>query len=78
MAKKAGRSETRSGNEADVEIGEVLLWLARDPGVRVIMAYAEGLRQSMVATVIFLVIAAAFYFLASRTFLKDRWSPAAD
>ncbi len=35
-----------TGNEADVEIGEVLLWLARDPGVRVIMAYAEGLRDS--------------------------------
>jgi len=35
-----------TGNEADVEIGETLLWLARDPGVRVIMAYAEGLRDS--------------------------------
>lgn len=35
-----------TGNEADVEIGEVLLWLAREPGVRVIMAYAEGLRHS--------------------------------
>lgn len=35
-----------TGNEADVEIGEVLLWLARDPGVRVIMAYAEGLRDT--------------------------------
>lgn len=35
-----------TGNEADIEIGETLLWLARDPGVRVIMAYAEGLRDS--------------------------------
>ena len=35
-----------TGNEADVEIGEVLLWLARDPDVRVIIAYAEGLRDS--------------------------------
>lgn len=35
-----------TGNEADVEIGEVLLWLARNPEVRVIMAYAEGLRDS--------------------------------
>lgn len=34
-----------TGNEADVEIGEILLWLARNPGVRVIMAYAEGLRD---------------------------------
>lgn len=39
-------------------------------------AYSEGLRQSMVATVIFLVIAAAFYFMAARTFQKDRWTPA--
>jgi predicted MFS family arabinose efflux permease len=52
------------------EIGEM--------GPALCSAYAEGLRQSMVATVIFLVIAAAFYFLASRTFLKDRWSPATD
>jgi acyl-CoA synthetase (NDP forming) len=35
-----------TGNEADVEIGEALLWLARDPDVRVIVAYAEGLRDS--------------------------------
>lgn len=35
-----------TGNEADVEIGEVLLWLACDPDVRVIVAYAEGLRDS--------------------------------
>jgi acyl-CoA synthetase (NDP forming) len=35
-----------TGNEADIDIGEALLWLARDPDVRVIMAYAEGLRDS--------------------------------
>jgi len=35
-----------TGNEADVEIGEVLLWLACDPDVRVIVAYAEGVRDS--------------------------------
>jgi len=35
-----------TGNEADIEVGETLLWLARDPSVRVIMAYAEGLRES--------------------------------
>ena len=34
-----------TGNEADVEIGEVLLWLARDPDVRVIVAYVEGIRE---------------------------------
>lgn len=49
-----------------------------ESGPALCSAYAEGLRQSMVATVLFLVIAAAFYFLASRTFLKDRWSPAAN
>jgi len=47
-----------------------------ETGPALCSAYAEGLRQSMVATVVFLVIAAAFYFLAARTFLKDRWSPA--
>lgn len=47
-----------------------------ESGPALCSAYAEGLRQSMVATVLLLVIAAAFYFLASRTFLKDRWSPA--
>lgn len=47
-----------------------------DLGPALCSAYAEGLRQSMVATVLFFVVAAAFYFLASRTFLKDRWSPA--
>lgn len=47
-----------------------------EAGPALCSAYAEGLRQSMVATVIFLAVAAAFYFLASRTFLKDRWAPA--
>ncbi len=39
-------------------------------------AYGEGLRSSMIATTAFFVVAAVFYFLASRTFIKDRWSPA--
>lgn len=34
-----------TGNEADVEIAEVLRWLARRPEVGVIMAYAEGIRD---------------------------------
>ncbi|MBK8198836.1 MAG: MFS transporter [Acidobacteria bacterium] len=47
-----------------------------ETGPALCSAYAEGLRQSMVATVMFFVIAAAFYFLAARTYQKDRWSPA--
>lgn len=47
-----------------------------ETGPALCSAYAEGLRQSMVATVLFLVVAAAFYFLAARTYTKDRWSPA--
>jgi hypothetical protein len=35
------------------------------------MAYGEGLRQSMAATVLFFVPAAAFYLLASLTLKKD-------
>lgn len=38
-------------------------------------AYAEGLRHSMVATVMIFIIAAIFYFLAARTFLRDRYDP---
>ncbi len=34
-----------TGNEADIEIAEVLRWLACQPEVRVIMAYAEGIRD---------------------------------
>ena len=34
------------------------------------------LRMSMVATVMFLILAAVFYFLAARTYQKDPWSPA--
>lgn len=45
-------------------------------GPNLCSAYAEGLRQSMIATAVFLVIAALFYILASRTYLKDRWAPA--
>lgn len=46
-----------------------------EAGPALCSAYAEGLRQSMIATVLFFVVAAAFYILASRRFLKDRWSP---
>ncbi|MEM9682152.1 MAG: acetate--CoA ligase family protein [Pseudomonadota bacterium] len=34
-----------TGNEADVEMAEVLRYLADDPDVSVIMAYAEGVRE---------------------------------
>lgn len=34
-----------TGNEADVEMAEVLSYLAEDPDVSVIMAYAEGVRE---------------------------------
>lgn len=34
-----------TGNEADVEIGEVIEWLAQLPGVDVIVGYIEGLRS---------------------------------
>jgi predicted MFS family arabinose efflux permease len=47
-----------------------------ESGPALCSAYAEGLRMSMVATVMFLILAAAFYFLAARTYQKDRWSPA--
>lgn len=47
-----------------------------EAGPALCSAYAEGLRQSMIATVLFFIIAAAFYFMAARTFQKDRWSPA--
>jgi MFS family permease len=39
-------------------------------------AYAEGLRQSMIATVMFFLIAAVCYFLAARTYMRDRYDPA--
>ncbi len=38
-------------------------------------AYAEGLRHSMVATVMFFLIAALCYMLAARTFMRDRYDP---
>jgi ABC-type phosphate/phosphonate transport system permease subunit len=47
-----------------------------ESGPALCSAYAEGLRMSMVATVMFLILAAVFYFLAARTYQKDRWSPA--
>ena len=47
-----------------------------DAGPALCSAYAEGLRQSMVATVMVFFIAAVCYFLAARTFQRDRYSPA--
>ncbi len=35
-----------TGNEADVTIGDVIGWMAEDPGTDVIAAYAEGIRES--------------------------------
>ncbi|NYT25831.1 acetate--CoA ligase family protein [Alcaligenaceae bacterium] len=34
-----------TGNELDIELSECLGWLVEQPGVRVIMAYAEGIRN---------------------------------
>ncbi len=34
-----------TGNECDVELGECIAYLARDPDIRVIVAYAEGVRD---------------------------------
>jgi acyl-CoA synthetase (NDP forming) len=34
-----------TGNECDVELGECIAFLARDPDIRVIVAYAEGVRD---------------------------------
>ncbi|MES3000870.1 MAG: acetate--CoA ligase family protein [Pseudomonadota bacterium] len=34
-----------TGNEADVEVGEVIHWLAESPGIDVIVAYVEGIRD---------------------------------
>ena len=35
-----------TGNESDVTIGDVIGWLAQDPGTDVIAAYAEGIREA--------------------------------
>lgn len=35
-----------TGNEADVDLSEALLWLVRQPHVKVIMVYAESVRNS--------------------------------
>ncbi|MFZ4757641.1 MAG: acetate--CoA ligase family protein [Burkholderiaceae bacterium] len=34
-----------TGNEADVQLADVIAWMARDPHTRVIMAYIEGVRD---------------------------------
>jgi MFS family permease len=46
-----------------------------DAGPALCSAYAEGLRHSMVATVMIFLIAAVCYFLAARTFQRDRYNP---
>ncbi len=35
-----------TGNEGDVTIGDVIGWMAEDPGTDVIVAYAEGIREA--------------------------------
>ena len=35
-----------TGNEADVTVGDIIGWLAADPGTDVIAAYAEGIRDA--------------------------------
>ncbi|GJD49009.1 Trans-feruloyl-CoA synthase FCS1 [Methylobacterium crusticola] len=34
-----------TGNQADLDLADVIAWMARDEGVEVIMAYAEGVRD---------------------------------
>jgi acyl-CoA synthetase (NDP forming) len=34
-----------TGNEADVQLADVIDWMTRDPGTKVIMAYVEGVRD---------------------------------
>jgi acyl-CoA synthetase (NDP forming) len=34
-----------TGNEADVQVADVIAWMARDPNTSVIMAYLEGVRD---------------------------------
>ena len=50
-------------------------------GPELCRAYANGLCHSMAATVLFFIVAAFCYFMASRSFMRDRYnpdSPAAD
>ncbi len=35
-----------TGNEADVNVGELIGWMAQDPGTEVIAAYSEGIRDA--------------------------------
>lgn len=35
-----------TGNEADLNVGDVIGWMAQDPGTEVIAAYSEGIRDS--------------------------------
>ncbi|WP_084399762.1 spinster family MFS transporter [Henriciella aquimarina] len=44
-------------------------------GPELCQAYADGLRNSMAATAVFLVAAGACYFMAARYFSRDRYNP---
>ena len=49
LAQQRGLSVTHlvaTGNEADVEVGEVIKWMADNPSIDVIVGYIEGLRLS--------------------------------
>ncbi|WP_241665393.1 acetate--CoA ligase family protein [Teichococcus oryzae] len=35
-----------TGNEADVTVGDIVAWMAQDPGTEVIAAYSEGIRDA--------------------------------
>ncbi|MCA8900809.1 MAG: MFS transporter [Hyphomonas sp.] len=49
-----------------------------ESGAQLCKAYGTGLRHSMAATALMFVFAAACYFLAARTFQRDRYNPATD
>ena len=46
-----------------------------EAGPALCKAYGDGLRQSMAATVLVFLAAAGCYYMASRTYLRDRYNP---
>ena len=46
-----------------------------ESGAALCKAYANGLRNSMAATALMFIFAAACYFLAARSFRRDRYNP---
>ena len=46
-----------------------------EAGPALCAAYGDGLRQSMAATVLVFIAASACYYMASRTYLRDRYNP---